>query len=310
MWRHFWSRPEFTLWVGLEVEQMDDWAPLERVLKSDGTEASATMLARQSLIPWCPEDMTLEQRVSRPSMARGFDDEQQERTLRHVQRWSRGTLECIRVEYDQGAGGELTACGFEDLVRLSISPEVLEVQRGKAKWVDGTELSYRLIAVVKLGSPAHIRTYDKAGQYLVPRALSSRDVACLNNDWELGQRGAKYMLYYVLAKPWDPREVPTALERGNESAVDLRQQQSRPRRRTLSDEDDSQRAEPQAAPPRDPSPGTLFPPQRRVLSPNDDSQRAEASGVPRQGANPRTIWRGPTRNFVPRKRRLSDDDER
>ncbi|KAK7723425.1 hypothetical protein SLS63_008837 [Diaporthe eres] len=241
MWRHFWSRPEFTLWVGLEVEQMDDWALLERVLKSDGTEASATMLARQSLIPCRPEDMTLEQRVSRPSMARGFDDEQQERTLCHVQRWSRGTLECIRVEYDQGAGGELTACGFEDLVRLSISPEVLEVQGGKAKWVDGTELSYRLIAVVKLGSPAHIRT-----------------------------RGAKYMLYYVLAKPWDPREVPTALERGHESAVDLRQQQSRPRRRTLSDEDDSQRAEPQAAPPRDPSPSTLFPPQRRAKKMEED----------------------------------------
>lgn len=198
MWKHFWSRPEFRMRVGFEVEQKDGWVPLKRVLSDDGvTPVSATTLAKQSLVRWCPDDRGLPKHLLRPPIK--LDDEGVR--FRQVQGWSLGMQGCIRVLYKMGTGQ--TPAGFQDLVGLGMTPRALDIGQDGCRWVDGVQIDYQIIAAVRLGPPVYIRTYDKSGKYSVPKALSSQVMSCLDNDWELGQSGSDYMLYYVRVKSSD-----------------------------------------------------------------------------------------------------------
>lgn len=212
MLEHFWSRPEFKMRVGFEVEQKDDWAPLKRVMESTGgtIPVSPVTLARQSLFRWCSDETELPKYLLQPP----FRTDEEERTFRQVQGWSLGKQDCIRVLFDPGLGSNPT--GFQDLKVFTVTPKRLKIgQHGTrgVKWSNGSEIEYRLIASVSLGPPVYVRIYDKTGQYSVPRALSSQNVLCLNNDWELGQLGSKYMLYYARVKSTDAEEDPAAEER-------------------------------------------------------------------------------------------------
>lgn len=209
MCEHFWSRLELRMQIGLEVEQKDGWMPLQPAMVSGTTiPMSAAALARQSLLCWSPDTGSLEARIlDNPTR---FDEKG--RGFQQVHGWSLGAQKCIRVLYDTGSG--LDGPGFQDLVAVSTAPKVLETVSGEqgARWTDGDAQTYRLIAVVRLGTPEYLRIYDKAGMYGVPRDLPSQAMLCLNNDWELGQSGFKYMLYYARANSTDPG-VESAQER-------------------------------------------------------------------------------------------------
>lgn len=225
MLKHFWARPEFRMRVGFEVEQKDGWAPLRRVMNpaNDSSPVSLATLAKQSLVRWCSDETELAKRLLRPPIR--VDGE--EVRFRQVQGWSFGRQECIRVLYDPGTGKNPT--GFQDLVGFSITPKTLEIGPQGSRWKEGVELRYQLIAVVRLGPPSYVRVYDKAGKYGVPKALSSQAVSCLNNDWELGQLGSEYMLYYALSRRTDPSAEsaeemsPTASKRWDVNTADALQ---------------------------------------------------------------------------------------
>lgn len=225
MWKHFWSRPEFRMRVGFEVEQKDGWVPLQRVLAAHGNSpVSATTLAKQSLVRWCPDEGDLPKRLVRPPIR--VDDKGVR--FRQVQGWSLGMQGCIRVFYETGTGQK--AAGFQNLAGFEITPKALDIGQDGCRWVDGDAIVYQLIAAVRLGPPVYIRIYDKSGKYSVPRALSSQSMSCLDNDWELGQSGSDYMLYYVRVKDTDPEfepgdeRPPKMSERGVARAADIAQE--------------------------------------------------------------------------------------
>lgn len=202
MWEHFWSRLELQKETGAEVEQKHGWMPLQPAMDAGGRiPLSSATLSEKSLVRWSAGEESLVECLLRSPTR--FDD--QGREFLRVQGWSVGVQKCIRVLYNPGS--ELDGPGFRDLVEVSIAPKVLEMGQQGARWMEGGVQRYRLVAAVRLStleSPEYLRIYDKAGRYSVPRVLSEQAFICLNGDWELGQAGFRYMLYYARASSTDP----------------------------------------------------------------------------------------------------------
>lgn len=174
MLEHFWSRIELRMQMGLEVEEADGWMPLQPVMEV-GSMLSPAALAEQSLVRWSSDTGSLATRLlHNPTRV-----DEQGRGFRKVQGWSFGIQKCIRVLYE--AGPQLSGPGFQDLIGVSIAPQALETGQQGARWTNGDAQSYRIIAVVRLGSKERLRLYDEGGKYSVPKALSNRAALCLDD---------------------------------------------------------------------------------------------------------------------------------
>lgn len=192
MLEHFWSRPEFQLWTGIEAREEDDGSMVPQHVLRGTTPVPRASLAEQSLVRWSSNEIYLsEHLMSIP------DPLNREGIARHVQRWSMGRCACIRVLYDPGSNRD--GPGYEHLSGLEIAPMILRHGPDGSRWAPGRTLGYRLAAVVRLGSP---ETCDKVGLVTSRAALSLSQFSC-DSAWTLGQCGFKYMLYYIFAEGTD-----------------------------------------------------------------------------------------------------------
>ncbi|KAL1847826.1 hypothetical protein Daus18300_013815 [Diaporthe australafricana] len=179
MLEHFWSR--------FAAENENGRVIVRRV--SDGImPLENAALAQKSLVHWCSERRSLSETLM--TIPNGLVDGGN--VSNHVLRWSMSECACVRVLYDPGL--EKDGPGHHDLVHIEFSPMFLDTSMIDVKWSHQDMLKYRLVSAVRMGSRD---TCDKVMIHDVRGGLSRSLRLIPDDDWQLGQKGFKYMLYYV-----------------------------------------------------------------------------------------------------------------
>lgn len=98
---------------------------------------------------------------------------------------------CLRVKFDPR--GLDDAPRFADLARITLHQPTGQ-----------QAIHYRLLATVKLGGEGRrdfVRIYDSDCRDARPVATQAVALPYIDNEWELGQPGSRYMLYYLNCEP-------------------------------------------------------------------------------------------------------------
>lgn len=189
MAKGLWSRCELLAWSDkpCEVHGADSQVnepDVTSIWAMNGQPDIQEKLAYRSLLKWNWDGkMQLDEFLTsraRPGWL-SHDDTIQHRCIRA---WPR----CLRIRYDprdlEGAPR------FTDLARIRLTV-------GEDKKL----MMYRILAVVRLGDDGgfntFVRIYDSDCRDSRPMATQALSLPYVNNKWELGQSGSRYMLYYL-----------------------------------------------------------------------------------------------------------------
>ncbi|KAG8156915.1 hypothetical protein KVR01_013137 [Diaporthe batatas] len=202
----FWSRPEFLAWSLTENVRHEGagWTMQKMTCIPAGKDqpladesAVPEVLAKRSLIKWKWDGRT--------QLAEFFG-------TKFKLEWSsadgnvhhqgiRACPRCLRVRYDPG--GRDDAPGFTELARMAMDDPI-----------QGEVVCYRLLATVKLGSTGcdFVRVYDSDIRDAQPMAARTLALPHVDSDWQLGQPGSRFMLYYIscdaeVEPDFDPEEI-------------------------------------------------------------------------------------------------------
>lgn len=209
MAKAFWSRRELLSWSltgKVFEEEAKGWnqqkiisiparrdQPAGKRFESD--KAITEQLAYRSLLKWKWDGKMLLADFLTSQVKLEWSSADGRAQHQGIQAWP----SCLRVRLDPA--GRDDAPRFTDLVRIDLSESVV----------------YRLLATVRLGSQGSqdfVRVYDSDCQDARPMAtrIHTTPLPYVDNEWEVGQPGSRYMLYYVDCDPeWtpglDPEEV-------------------------------------------------------------------------------------------------------
>lgn len=219
MARSFWSRKELVAWSleeRIREEGAERWTQQKissipamkgqaEVKGSDGDAAILEQLAYRSLVlwKWDGETQLAEFLMSKVKLEWSSADG---RAHQGIRTWP----SCLRVRLDPA--GRDDAPRFTDLVRINL----------------GKSVNYRLLATVKLGGEGRrdfVRVYDSDCRDARPMATQGRPLPYIDNEWELGQPGSRYMLYYLECGPeWAPSLPPKEVIVFSSRQVDVQRQ--------------------------------------------------------------------------------------
>lgn len=208
MVQSFWSRWELQAWSLMEEvceEGTEEWTE-QRIAsipiiggrpdakESVGEVAVAEQLAYRSLLKWKWDGQTslADFLASKVKLEWASADGR----VRHrgKQTWPY----CLRVKFDPR--GRDDAPRFADLARITLCEPTGQMA-----------IHYRLLATVKLGGEGRrefVRIYDSDCRDARPMATQAVALPYIDNDWELGQPGSRYMLYYLM---YDPGSVSSLM---------------------------------------------------------------------------------------------------
>lgn len=204
MARLFWSRRELLAWSLTEnirekgcehwIQQKISSIPAingqSGAKASEGDAAIHEQLAHRSLLKWKWDGETQLTDFLTSKVKLEWWDSDGKAHHKGIGTWP----SCLRVRFDPG--GRDDAPRFMDLVRINLEESV----------------NYRLLAIVKLGgegSRDFVRVYDSDCRDARPMATQAVALPYVDNEWELGQPGSRYMLYYLgYGSKWAPSLPP------------------------------------------------------------------------------------------------------
>lgn len=220
MARSFWSRRELLAWSLTEKvreQGAESWARQtissiptlngqSEVKNSGGDAAILEQLAFRSLFKWKWDGETqlagfLTSKVKLEWSSAGGSTHHQ-----GIRAWP----SCLRARFDPA--GRDDAPRFMDLTRLSL----------------GETINYRLLATVKLGGEGlrdSVRVYDSDCRDSRPFAAQKAAMPHVDDEWELGEPGSRYMLYYIeCGSEWAPSLPPKEFIMQSSLEIETRRQ--------------------------------------------------------------------------------------
>ncbi|KAK5629199.1 hypothetical protein RRF57_004914 [Xylaria bambusicola] len=205
MWASIWEMPAFRLWDSIVMTLNTENGTWRRTSVGRGLS-----LGRYSSVYYAGlED--LGERVSSEFITRRDAD------AREKHQWQAGPHVILRVRYDAKAPGAQSK-SFDQLRVIKVRPYRVETMKD-ANGLEfvGTNrrhfIYFTLVGVVRMKDPAEpgssdlLRLYGGDGhRSRMPPALQER--VCPEKDWELGELGWRYILFYARCPIYGPKDPP------------------------------------------------------------------------------------------------------